>query len=219
VLFLALAGQPPPPASSAGLIPPLERGDVPVDLAKLVTRLLADHPADRPSTADAVVAQLAGMLDAPVDPPDTGPTTMVEPASSERRANIKITIGIAAVMTVLVAVAIPTYFRDAASSSAAPAEPLVSTASPTRAMPVTLASPTDHGTYVELSWQAPQGLTFAVAVAAENQKTQVLIVHQNRTTRIPVDPHLKYCFQVQATDGDRVLESPPQPIRGAACTN
>jgi eukaryotic-like serine/threonine-protein kinase len=222
VLFLALAAHPPPSVSPAGPVPPRQRDDVPVELTKLVTRLLANHPADRPSTADAVVSQLAGMLATlhePADTPDPRSTTLVEPTSTRRRPNLTFTIGIAAVMTVLIAAAVPGYFRDATSPSAAPAEPPVSAAPSTHTVPVTLANPTDQGTYVELSWQAPQDLTFAVAVAAENQKTQVLIVHQNRTTRVPVDPHLKYCFQIQATDGDRVLESPPQPIRGAICTN
>jgi hypothetical protein len=34
---------------------------------------------------------------------------------------------------------------------------------------------------------------------------------------VDVEPGRKYCFLVQATDGDEVYESEPQPLRGATC--
>ncbi|HEX6359404.1 hypothetical protein [Actinophytocola sp.] len=82
---------------------------------------------------------------------------------------------------------------------------------------VELAEPTDLTDKVQLNWKATRDLDFAVVVAAEGEKPQVLLVQRNRTMTVDVDPERKYCFLIQATDGDQVYESEPQPLRGAVC--
>lgn len=82
---------------------------------------------------------------------------------------------------------------------------------------VELAEPTDQGDKVQLTWKATRELDFAVVVAAEGEKTQVLLAERNHSMTVEVEPGLKYCFLVQASDGDRVYESAPQPLRGAVC--
>ena len=81
-----------------------------------------------------------------------------------------------------------------------------------------LAPPEDNRTKVNLSWRSSRELNFAVIVAAEGKdEPDVLMAERNHSLTIEVDPNLKYCFLVQATDGDKVYESKPVPIRGATC--
>jgi serine/threonine protein kinase len=201
VLHLALTGFPPGEGDPEG----------PPEVVKLVRRLLAEDPADRPSTAEVVVRQLAEMLEPQPEP--EAPEPEPDDAVPEKRGRLRartIVIGIAATVTALVTV--PTLVHD---QPAAPRS-VASTTTTAPANPVTLNDPVDGGTHVDLAWQAPDGFTFAVVVAAENQKPQVLMV-RNRSMRVPVEASSKYCFLVQATDGARVLETPPKPIRGAIC--
>jgi hypothetical protein len=82
---------------------------------------------------------------------------------------------------------------------------------------VELAEPTDLSDKVELSWKATRDLDFAVVVAAEGEKARVLLAERGHTMTVDVEPGLKYCFMIQASDGDRVYESEPRPLRGATC--
>lgn len=82
---------------------------------------------------------------------------------------------------------------------------------------IELADPTDRGNVVELSWRSSEPMDFAVVVAGEGEPTKVLLAQRNTTFRVPVDPVRKYCFQVQGSDGVRVLESEAKPVRGAKC--
>ncbi len=222
VLHVALTGN-----------PPAEGGEVPPELARLVTHLLAPDPADRPSTADEVVGQLAALLEpAPVERPAAAPVPP-EPAAPPRSRGVRTAVGIAACGAVLVAVpyflhtalvsppsaaSTPPASMSAPSSTPAPSTTsAASTAPSARSIPLTLAEPADHGTYVELSWQGDSGLTFAVVVAAEGREPEVLVALRNRTMRVPVEPKGGYCFQVQATDGALVVQSAPRSIRGAVC--
>jgi hypothetical protein len=216
VLHLALTGCPP------GAQTPWQ--DCPAELVRLVDRLLAEDPADRPSTVDVVVRQLDALLEpsgesepaAPApEPKDDIPA--VEPGKRGRFRTRTVVVGVAAAVTGLVAVPVLVHSQLAASPPAASARPPVTTTS-SAAQPVTLtlADPVDGGAHVDLAWQAPDGFTFAVVVAAENQNPQVLMAH-TRSMRVPVESAGKYCFLVQATDGRRVLESPAKSIRGATC--
>ncbi|MFD5828354.1 serine/threonine protein kinase, partial [Lentzea sp. NPDC060358] len=110
----------------------------------------------------------------------------------------------------------PAVPRSAASTTTSASTPTSATSSAAPPVALVLADPVDGGVHVDLAWQAPDGFTFAVVVAAENQKPQVLMV-RSRSMRVPVDGATRYCFLVQATDGTRVLESPPKPVRGATC--
>ncbi|MFE3170365.1 protein kinase [Amycolatopsis sp. NPDC059090] len=82
-----------------------------------------------------------------------------------------------------------------------------------------LAAPADLGTQIKLAWTAEGNLDFAVVVGAERIPPMVLVANRNRTMSVPVDPARKYCFQIRATDGNHVYETPPVPIRGAVCTS
>ncbi|PRY44747.1 protein kinase domain-containing protein [Umezawaea tangerina] len=208
VLHLALTGH-----------PPSEGGEPPPELARLVTRLLAPDPADRPSTSDVVVRQLTalGEQDPPkpprVEPP---PVTSGPVARPRSRVGSGVVTGLLAGGAVLVALPFLLRATLATPSSAAPA-PTPTVASSARSIPLTLDDPVDHGTYVDLSWQGEDGLAFAVVVAADDRKPEVRVAQRNRTMRVEVEEGREYCFQVQATDGTLVVESAPKAIRGAAC--
>lgn len=209
VLHLALTGSAPGEGNPEG----------PAELVKLVRRLLSEDPADRPSTAGVVARQLAEMLEPQTEPaaPDAAPDPAVpEPEAPEKRGRLRartVVVGIVAAATALVT--LPSLFHD---QPGAPRSAASTTTTSSAAAPVTLtlADPVDGGAHVDLTWQAPDGFTFAVVVAAENQKPQVLMA-RDRSMRVPVEGAGKYCFLVQATDGKRVLETPPKPIRGATC--
>lgn len=81
-----------------------------------------------------------------------------------------------------------------------------------------LATPDDNSTKVNLSWRSSRELNFAVVVAEEGKdKADVWPADRNHSMTIEVDPNLKYCFMVQATDGNNVYESKLVAIRGANC--
>ncbi|PWK83266.1 serine/threonine protein kinase [Lentzea atacamensis] len=209
VLHLALTGS--PPGGDA------QWQDCPADLVKLVRRLLAEEPADRPSTADVVVRQLTAMQEPqPESEPEPEPEPepeVVEPAK-RTRFRARTVIGVVATATALVTVPVFVHHQQANPPSAAPTT--TTTTSSSAPATLTLTDPVDGGTHVDLAWQAPDGFTFAVVVAAENKQPQVLMA-RSRSMRVPVEGVGRYCFLVQATDGARVLESPPKPIRGATC--
>jgi hypothetical protein len=82
---------------------------------------------------------------------------------------------------------------------------------------VELAEPVDLTDKVRLSWTASRTLDFLVVVAAEGEKTDYVLAERNNSLTVDVVPGRKYCFLVQATDGDDVYESEPVPLRGATC--
>lgn len=212
VLHLALTGAPP---NAEDVTWP----DAPPELVRLVRRLLADDPADRPSTADTVVRHLSALLD-PNEPEEetTPPEDTEEPPARRKRVRVRTVAGIVAAASVLATV--PNLIHDQLSDppSAAPAKPATTTTTTAAATTtLTLADPADAGAHVDLAWEAPDGFTFAVVVAPEKRAPQVLIAHRNRAMRVPVEAGVKYCFLVQATDGARVLETKPKAIRGATC--
>ncbi|WP_121162743.1 serine/threonine protein kinase [Micromonospora pisi] len=89
---------------------------------------------------------------------------------------------------------------------------------PTRAAVVLeLTDPTDRGNFVELSWRSNQPFDFAVIIAGEGEQTRTIFAHRSTSYRVPVDPVRKYCFEIQATDGQQFYVSPSKPIRGATC--
>jgi hypothetical protein len=82
---------------------------------------------------------------------------------------------------------------------------------------VELAEPTDLTDKVRLTWKASRDLDFAVVVAAEGESTHVVLAQRDHAMTVDVEPGRKYCFLIQATDGDEVYESEPQSLRGATC--
>jgi hypothetical protein len=82
---------------------------------------------------------------------------------------------------------------------------------------VELAPPVELEGQVKLTWTAPRDLDFAVVVAAEGLETRTVLAQRNHSLTVEVEPDLRYCFQVQASDGDDVYTSDPVPFRGATC--
>ncbi|WNV86186.1 protein kinase domain-containing protein [Umezawaea sp. Da 62-37] len=206
VLHLALTGR-----------PPSEGGDMPPELAKLVTRLLSADPADRPSTSDVVVRRLAALREpAPAEQTTAVPDPVTPEPVARPRSRIGSGVVAGLVLGGAVLVALPFLVRTTlpTPSSASPAPTGTTSARP---VPLTLDEPADHGTYVDLSWQAVDGLTFAVVVSTDDRKPEVRVAQRNRTMRVEVEENRRYCFLVQATDGALVVESPPKAVRGAVC--
>lgn len=82
---------------------------------------------------------------------------------------------------------------------------------------VRLLSARDRGAAIDLTWSGSAKLNYAVVVAEPGQATQVVLAHHARRFRVRVVPGRQYCFLVQATNGQRVVETDPRPIRGAVC--
>ncbi|MEV6908561.1 hypothetical protein [Amycolatopsis sp. NPDC051071] len=210
VLHLALTGSPPDEDQ--------HREDAPIDLLALTSHLLAEDPAARPADATLVAEILAGLAEeSVVEEPRQSPLVTIAPEQPHRKRSRwpALTIGAATVLVVAAWFVLPDSTETAAQALPGPAIPATSSAS---AKPkVEPAAPVDHGSTVELSWQAPEGFASAIVIAGETGDAKTTIVRQQRTVRIPVEPGRKYCFRVQITDGGTVEESTPIPIRGAHC--
>jgi serine/threonine protein kinase len=95
--------------------------------------------------------------------------------------------------------------------------PILPAAGGTDDVTVELAAPTDLTDKVRLDWKASRELDFAVVIAAEGEKARVVLADRNHSMTVDVEPGVKYCFMVQASDGDQVYESEARPLRGAVC--
>lgn len=83
---------------------------------------------------------------------------------------------------------------------------------------VELAPPQDGGTSVTLSWTSDQDLDFGYVVAAEGRPAETGLAPGGSPVTLPVEPGLRYCFQVQGSDSTgRVSLSNVQSLRGAVC--
>jgi hypothetical protein len=83
---------------------------------------------------------------------------------------------------------------------------------------IKLEPPQDKGTTVVLKWSFSKPLTYAVFVAEQGAKAPRSTYRGSGTTlTVQVSPGLKYCFEVQGTDGRDVFYSTPRSIRGATC--
>lgn len=97
------------------------------------------------------------------------------------------------------------------------AAPTATPSSSVQAVVLQLGEPVDRVNRVDLRWESPEQLEFAVVVAAEGEQPKVVLAMQNRSLEVEVDPTRKYCFLVQGTDGIHVYESRPKSLRGATC--
>lgn len=75
----------------------------------------------------------------------------------------------------------------------------------------------DRGQTVELTWRGATSLEYAVVVAGTGLPTRAVLARHARSMRLQVHPNRQYCFLIQATDGEQVMQSEPRPIRGAVC--
>lgn len=238
-------GRPGEPADAvtlrvlSGDVPPLDRPDLPAGLAHLVSSLLAGNPDARPIDAALVVTRLGAMIGPAVPgthpapstsgaalPPrprplgelvvEYGPTT-----GTPRKRRTALTVAAVAGAAALAVVAVIVLTNRPAELSVPPA-PAPTTARPTpspAAAQVELATPADHDTYVDLSWRSSTpDLDYAVVVAPEGKPNHIEYVRRETSHRVNVEPSLKYCFVIQGTNGPATVQSAPQGIRDARCT-
>ncbi|WP_410645893.1 serine/threonine protein kinase [Amycolatopsis sp. lyj-346] len=245
VLYLALSGRPPhqgrpgEPADAVTLrvlggdVPPPARPDLPAGLAHLVSSLLDGNPDARPIDAALVVTRLGAMAgpavagDHPASgPPPPGPIgeLVVEygpTGGTPRKRRTALTVAAVAGAAALAVVAVLALTNRPAELSVPPA-PTITTARPTPSPAtgqVELATPADHDTYVDLSWRgSTPDLDYAVVVAPEGKPNHIEYVRRETSHRVDVEPSLKYCFVIQGTNSLLTVQSAPQGIRGAHCT-
>lgn len=246
VLYLALTGLSPHPARLGehpddrklrvlgSPVPRPDSTDLPDEFAETVKALLAKDPAIRPGSMKQVATWLAGMSGAagvddgfddfagvtgtPRPPvPQGAPVYVSAPSSKAQRSPALPVIGGAAALLAVVAVGVillrsdPQVVNDSAGATVSAAAPT------TKAVLLQLTEPVDKVNYVELSWESPEQLEFAVVVAGEGENPKIVRAYQNRTLTVEVDPARKYCFLVRGTDGNYVYESRPKSVRGGEC--
>jgi hypothetical protein len=227
VLYLALSGLSPHPARLGehpddrklrvlgSTVPRPDRADLPDELAELVRALLAKDPAIRPGSMRDVATWLGRMGDRPAPPvPQRTPVLVSAPGTAGRRHPALPVISGAAGLLVVVAAGVLLMRSDPPVRGA---EPTAVPSSPAKTVLLQVAEPVDHGDRVDLRWEGPEQLVFAVMIAAEGEQPSVRLVKQNRSLQVEVDPARKYCFVVQGTDGTRIYESRPKSFRGATC--
>jgi hypothetical protein len=236
-------GRPGEPADAVTLrvlggdVPPLDRPDLPAGLAHLVSSLLAGNPDARPIDA-ALVGTRLGAMNGPIvagDHPASGTSGTVPPprplgelvveygptAGPPRKRRTALTVAAVAGAAALAVVAVLVLTNRPVELSVPPA-PAATTARPTpspAAGQVDLATPADHDAYVDLSWRSSTpDLDYAVVVAPEGRPNHIEYVRRETSHRVDVEPSLKYCFVIQGTNSLVTVQSAPQGIRDAHCT-
>ncbi|WP_165555852.1 serine/threonine protein kinase [Kribbella pittospori] len=236
-VVLRVLREPPPEVSGR---------DVPPALSALLQRMMAKDPDARPD-ATTVVREFESLLAAgttsaeddldfddfrdelaaerrmPVATVSAETATTKRKIKEPRKSRKGLLIGIGAVLALLVVV--PVVFQPGQDDEATDPPPTVgppaATGTPTTPPPtIELKPPQDKGTSVVLAWSYPKPLTYAVIVAEQGSKdAQATYRGTGNTLTVQVSPGLKYCFEVQGTDGAHVLVSAPQGIRGATCNS
>jgi hypothetical protein len=95
-----------------------------------------------------------------------------------------------------------------------------SAAGPQAAAPATavvLAPVEDDGSTVRLSWTGPTGLDYGVDIAEEGHAAVTRLAGRTMTFTATVDGTHRYCFQIRGTDGQTIVSSNVQALRGAGC--
>jgi eukaryotic-like serine/threonine-protein kinase len=243
--LLRVLGTPVPPLHRADLPPGLaelvsellakDPQARPVDAAMVAGRLDAlyaaivppDEPADEP-TAEPSFDDFAASRASEAEPerpaprPQGEPILVFGPKQPLRRLPRPSVLAGAGALSLLAVVAVLLLLNrpDELTVPTAPPPVATSTVAPTStraAVRLELTDPTDRGNFVELSWRSSEPLDFAVIVAGEGEQAKTLFAHRNTSFRVPVDPVRKYCFLIQATNGQEVYSSAPKSIRGASC--
>ncbi|WP_328333219.1 serine/threonine protein kinase [Kribbella sp. NBC_00382] len=225
-------------------VPEVSGRDVPAALAGLLTRMMAKEPDARPEAAQ-VVQELEALLlqaDEPaVDDLDfddfrdelaTGRVTQVAPArvpvkkTAKKKASWKkpsktMVIAGAAAVALLAVVPVVLQPGDKKEPTAGPLPQMTPTVTATpQPVDIELKPPQDLGTSVKLQWSTFKPMTVAVFGAEQGKKEPVLLYKGTSTSWSgKITPGLKYCFEVQGTDGVGGYTSKPMPIRGASCSS
>lgn len=227
VLYYALTGEPPHPQSmgetTAEWVLRIRKGSVPAldiepaELSTVVNELLGEQ---RPSAAE-VAEQLAFLIpDGEFSAPIPHTPAVAPPPKARSRRPLLIGAAVAVVLLVLagiVAVVLNTGSDQLATAPWMPPPPATSQTTAVPTAHVVLDPPQDLGDKVVLTWSSDQTLDFDLIIAVAGEKAKVVVVQRNHTYSVPIDPVRKYCFQVQGADGNQVVHSDPQPIRGAVC--
>ncbi|MGW1341473.1 serine/threonine protein kinase [Kribbella sp. NPDC002412] len=235
-VVLRVLREPPPEVSGR---------DVPPALSGLLQRMMAKDPDARPEavtvlreferllTAEPVEDQLdfddfsdelAAGRSVPVATVPPKPVVRKAKKTEPRKSRKGLLIGAAAAVA-LVAV-VPVMIQPGDDDEATPPPPTASTAATpsvtaSAAAKIVLKPPQDKVTSVVLAWSFPKELDEYVVFVAEQGAKTARIADRGRMTSltVQVSPGLKYCFQVQGTDGVATYESDPQSLRGATCLN
>ncbi|WP_405063918.1 protein kinase [Kribbella sp. NBC_01505] len=220
--------------------PEVSGQDVPPALTALLRRMLAKEAGTRPDAA-AVVREFETMLRGTTDAADeldfddfrdelaAGRSVPLATASAKPKPvrrqwklpRKEVLIGIVAAVALVVVV--PMLLRPGNESPATrqptvPVAPPASQVQTTETPLIQLEPPQDKGTTVVLKWSFSKPLEYAVFVAEQGAKAPKSTYRGKGTTlTVQVSAGLKYCFEVQGTDGREVFYSTPRSIRGATC--
>ncbi|MDX6238205.1 MAG: eukaryotic-like serine/threonine-protein kinase [Kribbellaceae bacterium] len=228
-------------------VPDVSGRDVPAALTALLMRMMAKEPGDRPEAAEVVhefetllwsaeqpetddidfddfrdelaasrVTQVVP-LPARTTPPVKTPKNRWKP-SKGLVLGATVAVALGAVVLIMVQ---PWKSQQATPPPAVATVNLSATPTPTvtSAVQVELKEPRDNGTSVLLEWASSKPLTYAVNIAEQGGTGPPQTSYRGTGTslRVPVTPGLKYCFEVQGTDGTAIYISQPKAIRGATC--
>jgi serine/threonine protein kinase len=228
-------------------VPQVSGRDIPPGLTDLLLRMMAKEPGDRPDAAEVVRELEALLLQATEPDPDDldfddfrdelaaarvaqlAPVPAGQPVAKAGKLPTKRLpkrVVIAAAAAVALAAVIPVALQPwkqhaqpqpttAGSSIAGAGTP---TPAPAQAVQLELKPPKDNGTSVLLEWTSSKPLNYAVYIAEQGgQSPQTSYRGTGTSLTVNVTPGLKYCFEVQGTDGNAIYTSKPKPIRGATC--
>ncbi len=206
VLFFACTGRAPYPARLgerpdehvlrvlAEPVPEVDRPDVPASVREMVRTLLAKDPGDR------VLADHRARV----------PVAEAKPEPKAEHGRLGLVVGIATALGLFAAA--PFLLLRDTPPPPSPAAPTMGAAGIDR---VEVSDGTDH---VRLTWRGtPAGLVYLVVTAPEGRPLTKSAELSEPALDIPVEPGLRYCFEVQGTDGKQVYVSAPTGIRGATC--
>jgi eukaryotic-like serine/threonine-protein kinase len=83
---------------------------------------------------------------------------------------------------------------------------------------ITLTPPDPVGSLAtRLTWSGAPGLTYTVVVAKRGAEPRHEPVGEATTLTVATEPTAPYCFQVRGTNGQQVVQSNVQSLRGATC--
>lgn len=224
----------------SGVLPRIHDPAVPQRLVDLLGEMMTAEPASERPDASAASARLAEfavtVTSAPRVVQETGvrpvadhlgsagapvhDMTRARPGASEvipvpeRGKGVVIAASVLGVL-VLGAAALLLWPQDNAANPTSPP----SSGAPA-GFTISLAQPVDDGATVRLQWTGPAGLDYAVVVAKEGEsEPKTTLVARDTTYTAEIDPRARYCFAIQGTDGQQIVESDPIGIRGAPCRN
>jgi hypothetical protein len=150
----------------------------------------------------------AKVLAGPLAPPGQSPKRMIR---------YDLLAGVALLLALLALVPLLLLRGDPAEMATTPHVPSAG-GSAAPEVTVELDPPTDLNTQVKLTWTASADFDFAVVIAGEGERRKWVLAERNHSMTVDVKPGVKYCFLVQATNGDQTYDSEPVALRGATCT-